>query len=89
MRAGRWLGTVRQSMKKKVDRPARTIETFADGSSLETCPDGSVLLREGRLARALPVRDEAGSLPATAARQVRYDETPPARPAGPDKLRDC
>ena len=47
-------------MKKKADRLATTVETFADGSSLETCPDGSVLLREGRLARALPVRSEEG-----------------------------
>jgi hypothetical protein len=46
-------------MKRKAQGPAGTVETFADGSSLESCPDGSVLLREGRLARALPVRDEA------------------------------
>ena len=67
-------------MKKKADRPAATVETFADGSSLETCPDGSVLLREGRLAWALPVRSEAGSPAAVPTRPVRYDEPAPARP---------
>jgi len=67
-------------MKKKADGPATTVETFADGSSLETCPDGSVLLREGRLARALAVRSEANSSSAASARPVRYNEPPPAPP---------
>jgi hypothetical protein len=64
-------------MKKKAGRPTSTVETFADGSSLETCPDGSVLLREGGLAGALAVRSEAGAPAAAPARQVRYDEPPP------------
>jgi hypothetical protein len=67
-------------MKKKPGRLATTVETFADGSSLETCPDGSVLLREGRLARALPVRSEPGSAIVAPAWSVRYDEPPPSRP---------
>lgn len=67
-------------MKKKPDKRSRSIETFADGSSLETCPDGSVLLREGRLARALPVRSEPGSAVAAPARPVRYDEPAPLPP---------
>lgn len=64
-------------MKKKPEKRSGTVQTFADGSSLETCADGSVLIREGRLARALPVRSEPGSAEAAPARPVRYDEPPP------------
>ena len=76
--------SMRQSVKKKADKAARTIEIFADGSSLETCPDGSVLLREGRLAWALPVRSEAGSPAAVPTRPVRYDEPAPRPPGALD-----
>ena len=71
-------------MKNKADRQVGTVERFVDGSSLETCPDGSVLLREGRLARALPVRSEANSSSVAPARLVRYDEPPPRPPSALD-----
>jgi hypothetical protein len=72
---------MQQSVKKQGDKPPPSIETFADGSSLETCPDGSVLLREGRLARALPVRSDTGSGAAAPGKGINYNDPPPPPPA--------
>jgi hypothetical protein len=72
---------MQESVKEKVDEPAPGIETFADGSSLEACPDGSVLLREGRLASALPVRGGTGSGATALGKGVNYNDPPPPPPA--------
>jgi hypothetical protein len=45
MHGSGWAGKVGPRMKKKADRPTGTVETFAEESSLETCLDGSLLLR--------------------------------------------
>lgn len=70
------LATVGQDMKKKPARSGK-IQRFADGSSLETLADGSVVLREGRLAKAAAVGSGAGSGAASPAGGISYDDPPP------------
>jgi hypothetical protein len=66
-------------VKKKTGRSGR-IERFADGSSLETLADGSVVLREGGLAQAAAVGSGAGSAAASLVRGISYNDPPPLRP---------
>jgi hypothetical protein len=71
---------MQESLKRKIDEPAPGIETFADGSSLETLADGSVVLREGGLAKAAAVGSGVGSGAASPARGISYDDPPPLPP---------
>jgi len=66
-------------VKEKTGTSGR-IERFADGSSLETFADGSVVLREGGLAKAAAVGSGVGSGAASPARSISYDDPPPQPP---------
>jgi hypothetical protein len=89
MRGARWVWGVAAGLSgrgrrlrlggrvKKKTRGSRRIERFADGSSLETLADGSVVLREGGLARASALGSGVGSGAASPAKGISYDDPPP------------
>ncbi len=62
--------------EKKSDGPG-VIQTFADGSSSETCPNGSMLLREAKWASALALGTGVKPACVRKGRPARYDEPAP------------
>jgi hypothetical protein len=62
------------------DREVGEDRDIADGSSLETLADGSVVLREGRLARAAAVGSRMGSESASPPGGISYDDPAPQPP---------
>src|ERR1035438_4590026 len=75
----RQLHRLGKRVKKKTGRSG-PFERFADGSSLETPADGSVVLCEGGLAKAAAVGSGVGSGAASPARVISYADPPPLRP---------
>jgi hypothetical protein len=71
---------VGERVKKKTGRSGR-IERFADGSSLETLADGSVVLREGGLAEAAAVGSGVVSSASSPAKGISYNDPPPPPPS--------